>query len=210
MKFYTSWVDTAFYRYRLKQKQVNIIAVKHWFRQILRGLLYLHSLDPAVIHRDLNCDNIFVNGNQGEVKIGDLGLVAILKKSYAAHCVRTSELMGPEVYEGACNELVSIYSFGMCILEIVTFDYPYSECTHPTQIYKKVISIKDAQSELRPLDYCERDDIGPLIRKYAVKRKAVDIWGCKDRRKDKDGGAYTLETDVLTVRSKLKLVVPTL
>lgn len=102
MKFYTSWVDTAnrninfvtemftsgtLRQYRLKHRRVNIRAVKHWCRQILKGLLYLHSHDPPVIHRDLKCDNIFVNGNQGEVKIGDLGLAAILKKSYAAHCV---------------------------------------------------------------------------------------------------------------------------
>ena len=40
-----------------------------------------------MIHRDLKCDNIFVNGHQGEVKIGDLGLAAILRKSHAAHCV---------------------------------------------------------------------------------------------------------------------------
>lgn len=74
-------------RYRLKHKRVNIRAVKHWCRQILRGLNYLHSHDPPVIHRDLKCDNIFVNGNQGEVKIGDLGLAAILHNSHAAHCV---------------------------------------------------------------------------------------------------------------------------
>ena len=74
-------------RYRQKHKRVKIRAVKHWCRQILRGLLYLHSHDPPVIHRDLKCDNIFVNGNQGEVKIGDLGLAAILRKSHAAHCV---------------------------------------------------------------------------------------------------------------------------
>lgn len=74
-------------RYRQKHKRVNIRAVKHWCRQILKGLLYLHSHDPPVIHRDLKCDNIFVNGNQGEVKIGDLGLAAILRKSHAAHCV---------------------------------------------------------------------------------------------------------------------------
>lgn len=74
-------------RYRLKHKRVNIRAIKHWCRQILKGLLYLHSHDPPVIHRDLKCDNIFVNGNQGEVKIGDLGLAAILRKSHAAHCV---------------------------------------------------------------------------------------------------------------------------
>ncbi|AAG51416.1 putative mitogen activated protein kinase kinase; 49861-46888 [Arabidopsis thaliana] len=157
MKFYTSWVDTAnrninfvtelftsgtLRQYRLRHKRVNIRAMKHWCRQILRGLHYLHSHDPPVIHRDLKCDNIFVNGNQGEVKIGDLGLAAILRKSHAAHCVGTPEFMAPEVYEEAYNELVDIYSFGMCILEMVTFDYPYSECTHPAQIYKKVMSGK--------------------------------------------------------------------
>ncbi|KAH1259416.1 Serine/threonine-protein kinase WNK1 [Glycine max] len=152
MKFYTSWVDTAnrninfvtemftsgtLRQYRQKHKRVNIRAVKHWCRQILRGLLYLHSHDPPVIHRDLKCDNIFINGNQGEVKIGDLGLAAILRKSHAAHCVGTPEFMAPEVYEESYNELVDIYSFGMCVLEMVTFEYPYSECSHPAQIYKK-------------------------------------------------------------------------
>lgn len=74
-------------RYRQKHRRVNLRAIKHWCRQILKGLLYLHSHDPPVIHRDLKCDNIFVNGNQGEVKIGDLGLAAILRKSHAARCV---------------------------------------------------------------------------------------------------------------------------
>ncbi|CAN8269879.1 unnamed protein product [Cochlearia groenlandica] len=157
MKFYTSWVDTAnrninfvtelftsgtLRQYRQRHKRVNIRAMKNWCRQILKGLNYLHSHDPPVIHRDLKCDNIFVNGNQGEIKIGDLGLAAILRKSHAAHCVGTPEFMAPEVYEEAYNELVDIYSFGMCILEMVTFDYPYSECTHPAQIYKKVMSGK--------------------------------------------------------------------
>lgn len=50
--------------------------------------------------------------------------------------------MAPEVYEEAYNELVDIYSFGMCVLEMVTFEYPYSECTHPAQIYKKVVSVR--------------------------------------------------------------------
>ncbi|WOL15218.1 putative serine/threonine-protein kinase WNK9 [Canna indica] len=155
MKFYTSWVDTTerninfvtelftsgtLRQYRQRHRRVNIRAVKHWCRQILSGLLYLHGHDPPIIHRDLKCDNIFINGNQGEVKIGDLGLAAILRKSHAIHCVGTPEFMAPEVYEEEYNELVDIYSFGMCVLEMVTFEYPYSECTHPVQIYKKVIS----------------------------------------------------------------------
>lgn len=73
-------------------------AVKNWCRQILRGLLYLHSHNPPVIHRDLKCDNIFVNGNQGEVKIGDLGLAAVLRKSEAAHCVGMLNLIQLRFY----------------------------------------------------------------------------------------------------------------
>ncbi|XP_057496943.1 probable serine/threonine-protein kinase WNK9 [Actinidia eriantha] len=190
MKFYTSWVDTAnrninfvtemftsgtLKQYRQKHKRVNIRAVKHWCRQILRGLLYLHSHDPPVIHRDLKCDNIFVNGNQGEVKIGDLGLAAILRKSHAARCVGTPEFMAPEVYEEAYNELVDIYSFGMCILEMVTFEYPYSECTHPAQIYKKVISGKKPDALYKVKDLEVREFVEKCLATVSLRLSAREL-----------------------------------
>jgi WNK lysine deficient protein kinase len=50
--------------------------------------------------------------------------------------------MAPELYEENYNELVDVYSFGMCVLEMLTSEYPYSECTNPAQIYKKVTSVK--------------------------------------------------------------------
>lgn len=56
-------------------------------------------------------------------------------------CAGTPEFMAPELYEEEYNELVDIYSFGMCILEMITLEYPYSECKNPAQIYKKVISV---------------------------------------------------------------------
>ncbi|KDP31021.1 hypothetical protein JCGZ_11397 [Jatropha curcas] len=156
IKFYNSWVDTkneninfiteiftsgTLRQYRRKHKHVDLRALKKWSRQILEGLSYLHSHDPPVIHRDLKCDNIFVNGNQGEVKIGDLGLAAILQQARSAHSViGTPEFMAPELYEEEYNELVDIYAFGMCLLELVTFDYPYVECANAAQIYKKVTS----------------------------------------------------------------------
>ncbi|OIW00217.1 hypothetical protein TanjilG_27468 [Lupinus angustifolius] len=156
IKFYNSWVDTkneninfiteiftsgTLRQYRQKHKHVDLRALKKWSRQILEGLFYLHSHNPPVIHRDLKCDNIFVNGNQGEVKIGDLGLAAILQKANSAHSViGTPEFMAPELYEEEYNELVDIYAFGMCLLELVTVEYPYVECTNAAQIYKKVTS----------------------------------------------------------------------
>ncbi|KAK1556351.1 hypothetical protein Q3G72_003438 [Acer saccharum] len=43
------------------------------------------------------------------------------------------------------------------------------------------------------------------FKKYAVKRKAVDIWGCKDCGKVTTGGAYTLNTaSAVTVRSTIR------
>jgi len=62
---------------------VDMKAIKNWARQILRGLCFLHSQTPPVIHRDLKCDNIFVNGNSGLVKIGDLGLAIVMQQPTA-------------------------------------------------------------------------------------------------------------------------------
>ncbi|KAH7427721.1 hypothetical protein KP509_10G056900 [Ceratopteris richardii] len=156
IKFHHSWVDTHTNRinfitelfssgtlrqYRKRHKHVDLKAVKSWCRQILRGLLYLHSHDPPIIHRDLKCDNIFINGNLGEVKIGDLGLAAILYQTNAAHSIiGTPEFMAPELYQEEYTELVDIYSFGMCLLEMVTAEYPYIECENAAQIYKRVSS----------------------------------------------------------------------
>lgn len=53
--------------YRLKHRHVSMKALKKWSKQILRGLEYLHTHEPCVIHRDLNCSNVFVNGNTGQV-----------------------------------------------------------------------------------------------------------------------------------------------
>ncbi|KAK4486551.1 hypothetical protein RD792_009236, partial [Penstemon davidsonii] len=155
LRSYASWVDEknktinmitelftsgSLRQYRKKHKSVDIKAIKNWARQILRGLEYLHNNNPPVIHRDLKCDNIFVNGNHGEVKIGDLGLAAIMQQPTARSVIGTPEFMAPELYEEEYNELVDIYSFGMCMIELITSEYPYSECKNQAQIYKKVTS----------------------------------------------------------------------
>ncbi|KAG4134256.1 hypothetical protein ERO13_D08G145400v2 [Gossypium hirsutum] len=155
IKLHNSWVDdkkktvnmiTELFTsgslriYRKKHKHVDTKAIKNWARQILRGLVYLHSHVPPIIHRDLKCDNIFINGNNGEIKIGDLGLAIVMQQPTARSVIGTPEFMAPELYEEEYNELIDVYSFGMCMLEMVTFEYPYNECKNPAQIYKKVIS----------------------------------------------------------------------
>mmetsp|Transcript_42396 Transcript_42396/g.135816 ORF Transcript_42396/g.135816 Transcript_42396/m.135816 type:complete len:313 (+) Transcript_42396:738-1676(+) len=172
IKLYQSWVDDdgrtynfitelftsgSLRQFRKKHKKLDMKAVKGWARQILRGLVFLHGHEPPIIHRDLKCDNIFVNGSMGQVKIGDLGLATVMLNAQKAQSViGTPEFMAPELYEEHYDEKVDIYAFGMCLLELVTFEFPFKECQNSAQIFKKVISVRPSPGRtdmtfLRPL-----------------------------------------------------------
>ncbi|KAF6098147.1 WNK lysine deficient protein kinase 4 [Phyllostomus discolor] len=114
--------------------------LQRWSRQILRGLHFLHSRVPPILHRDLKCDNVFITGPTGSVKIGDLGLATLKRASFAKSVIGTPEFMAPEMYEEKYDEAVDVYAFGMCMLEMATSEYPYSECQNAAQIYRKVTS----------------------------------------------------------------------
>lgn len=51
--------------------------------------------------------------------------------------------MAPEMYEEHYDEAVDVYAFGMCMLEMATSEYPYSECQNAAQIYRKVTSVSE-------------------------------------------------------------------
>ncbi|XP_043783612.1 serine/threonine-protein kinase WNK2 isoform X6 [Cervus elaphus] len=122
--------------------------LRSWCRQILKGLLFLHTRTPPIIHRDLKCDNIFITGPTGSVKIGDLGLATLKRASFAKSVIGTPEFMAPEMYEEHYDESVDVYAFGMCMLEMATSEYPYAECQNAAQIYRKVTcGIKPASFE---------------------------------------------------------------
>ncbi|KAG8556915.1 hypothetical protein GDO81_018251 [Engystomops pustulosus] len=122
--------------------------LRSWCRQILKGLHFLHTRAPPIIHRDLKCDNIFITGPTGSVKIGDLGLATLKRASFAKSVIGTPEFMAPEMYEEHYDESVDVYAFGMCMLEMATSEYPYSECQNAAQIYRKVTSgVKPASFE---------------------------------------------------------------
>lgn len=124
--------------YIQKLKKPPVPVVRRWARQILKGLSYLHGHRPPIIHRDIKCDNLFINGAHCEIKIGDMG-TAKMKFGKKYTVIGTPEFMAPEMYEEkGYNEKVDVYAFGMCLLEMVTGEYPYSECKNAAQIYKKV------------------------------------------------------------------------
>nr|KAF6375796.1 WNK lysine deficient protein kinase 1 [Pipistrellus kuhlii] len=100
VRFYDSWESTlkgkkcivlvtelmtsgTLKTYLKRFKVMKIKVLRSWCRQILKGLQFLHTRTPPIIHRDLKCDNIFITGPTGSVKIGDLGLATLKRASFA-------------------------------------------------------------------------------------------------------------------------------
>ncbi|XP_078026054.1 serine/threonine-protein kinase WNK2 isoform X11 [Epinephelus lanceolatus] len=137
--------------------------LRSWCRQILKGLHFLHTRTPPIIHRDLKCDNIFITGPTGSVKIGDLGLATLKAASFAKSVIGTPEFMAPEMYEEHYDEAVDVYAFGMCMLEMATSEYPYSECQNAAQIYRKVTSGVKPASYNKVMDPEIKEVIGECI-----------------------------------------------
>lgn len=46
----------------------------------------------------------------------------------------------PEMVTGHYNELVDVYSFGMCLLELSTGEYPYEEYEDDWQLMNAVVN----------------------------------------------------------------------
>ncbi|XP_056278548.1 serine/threonine-protein kinase WNK3 isoform X5 [Pseudoliparis swirei] len=147
--------------------------LRSWCRQILKGLHFLHTRTPPILHRDLKCDNIFITGPTGSVKIGDLGLATLMRTSFAKSVIGTPEFMAPEMYEEHYDESVDVYAFGMCMLEMATSEYPYSECQNAAQIYRKVTSgIKPASFD-KVTDPEIKDIIEACIRQNKSERLSI-------------------------------------
>ncbi|OQR77551.1 hypothetical protein BIW11_07017 [Tropilaelaps mercedesae] len=191
VRFFDSWEDTTSNKrkivvlitelmtsgtlktYLRRFKKINIKVLKSWCRQILKGLLFLHSRQPPIIHRDLKCDNIFITGTTGSVKIGDLGLATLKNRSFAKSVIGTPEFMAPEMYEEHYDEAVDVYAFGMCMLEMATSEYPYAECSGPAQIYKKVTNGTRPQCFDKVESPELKDIIGQCIRLNREERPTI-------------------------------------
>jgi Amt family ammonium transporter len=89
-----------------------------WCVEIAKAMCYLHGFRPAILHRDLKCDNVLVNQSL-QVKLCDFGesRKAVLEGTMTT--VGSPFWMAPEVFMGSrYGEPCDVYSFAICLLEV--------------------------------------------------------------------------------------------
>jgi len=122
--------------------------IRVYTRQILQGLNHLHTLTPAIIHRDLKGANILV-GLDCKVKLSDFGCSARCKLETSMNDQSASleggvvagsiPWMAPEVMNGqAYGRKADIWSLGCLLVEMASGEPPWGHFDNPMAAMIKI------------------------------------------------------------------------
>ena len=97
----------------LKKIKPRLNVIKLWCTTVLEALQFLH--ERGIVHGELSCETIYINSNNGEIKVGDVGIKHIHTS------IRSHELGKCKQYVKEKDTLaVDVYCFGLTLLEIIS------------------------------------------------------------------------------------------
>ena len=148
--------------------------------KILKALQALHKI--GICHRDIKPHNIFLNGEQFEVKIGDFGLSALIMgkngKILVKGIVGTKEYMAPEIFfeEKYDGEKVDIFSTGVLLFFLRKLKVPFASATFVENgsNYENLYYYIKEKDEKKYWEYIGIDGLSPEFKKLFFKMVAFD------------------------------------
>jgi calcium-dependent protein kinase len=133
---------------------------KHFFRQMVQGVAYLHSL--GIAHRDLSPENVFITKDD-VCKIGDFGQAIRWEQAKELSVLRAGKIgyMSPEALAGAPVDAMAgdVFSLGVCLFIMLTGSPPWQEASSDDSSFyhvrrgllSKIVHVWNFASRVPPL-----------------------------------------------------------
>jgi [calcium/calmodulin-dependent protein kinase] kinase len=155
-------------------KPISEDEARRYFRDLIKGLEYLHSQN--VIHRDIKPENLLLTRN-GEIKIGDFGVSDLMQdgNDMVINTAGSAAFMAPEMVAGNGffhGKLADIWSCGVTLYMFVTGRCPFWADTVPA-IYEQILSNYLTFPEKAPLSADVRHLLDMLLQKDPEKRLTI-------------------------------------
>ncbi|RQM22442.1 hypothetical protein B5M09_012098, partial [Aphanomyces astaci] len=94
---------------------------------VMEGLVYLHTLDKSIIHRDIKSRNVLLDSQKG-TKLTDFGVSRESTSETMTIGIGTYRWMAPEILSDShYTQAADIYSFGVILSELDMHIVPYSD-----------------------------------------------------------------------------------
>ncbi|KAI9984637.1 hypothetical protein PInf_005998 [Phytophthora infestans] len=135
---------------------------------IAEGLVFMHSFDPTIIHRDIKSRNVLLN-HEWEAKLSDFGISReTSNQTTMTGGMGTIAWIAPEVLQGdRYSESADIFSFGITLSEMDTCGHPYN--SHKSEVDALTdakIALLVSTNAIKPTI---EDDCPPEIRDVILK-----------------------------------------
>ena len=134
--------------------------VRRWAKQLAELMVYLHSQEPAVLHRDLSPDNI-VLADDGQISLIDFGAAHQFLEHITGTMIGKKCYVAPEQLRGHAAVSSDIYSFGCTLHFLLTGCDPLalSECrpsskvTISKELDELILACTNFDSAKRPISF---------------------------------------------------------
>ncbi len=121
-------------------KQLDWVHLMSMACDAAKGMLYLHTRSPPIVHRDLKSPNLLVDG-LWHVKVSDFNLSRALENNAVVSSLQITNprWLAPEVLKGGqAGKAADVYSFGVVLWELLTWKLPWGHDTNPFSIINSV------------------------------------------------------------------------
>ena len=136
-------------------------------KDVSNGLLYLHSLNPPLIHCDLDTNNIVLTNNL-VAKITDFAVVKVVSPaSYKMTKVPgTVHFMPPEVFEDDPHYglPLDVFSFGCVVCHVITQKWPVPSPLSIVDLKsRRKITVSEVERRKQYIDQISKESLKQLV-----------------------------------------------